>query len=81
MKANLYYNCLLKQVKQVFSCRSLHIHLFNIYLFISCYISKSLLYSFLNIKGANRLGGETTSGSETTRGETTRGETSWGRND
>ena len=32
-----------------------------------------LLYSFLNIIGANRLGGETTRGETTSGGETTRG--------
>ena len=45
-----------------------------------------LLYFFLNIIGANRLGeggettrGKTTSGGERTRGETTRGKRLWGK--
>ena len=46
-----------------------------------------LLNSFLNIIGANRLGGETTSGgkrlvgAKRLGGKRTGGETSWGRND
>ena len=39
-------------------------YIYIIYQFISCYISKSLLYSFLDIKGANPLGGETTKGAK-----------------
>ena len=46
MQADLYYNFLLKKV---FSCRGLLRSVVN-----------HLLYSFLNIIGANRLGGETT---------------------
>ena len=76
MQADPYYNRLLKSVKQYFSCRTLYTpYAYFVYLFISCVQDNPLLYSFLNIIGANRLGGETT------RGETTRGETSWGRND
>ena len=77
MKADLYYNFLLKKV---FSCRGLFRSVVN-----------HLLYSFLTIIGANRLRGEMTYGGETTRGVRPGGkrlgakrlgeEMVWGRND
>ena len=40
MQADLYYNRLLKPVKQFFSCRALYIYIYIyiVYLFISCFI-------------------------------------------
>ena len=57
MQKDLYYNCLLKHVKQVFSCRSLYIRCISVYKLlyklILCYI---LSYEYH--RGEYRLGGE-----------------------
>ena len=62
MQADLYNNRLLKSVKQFFSCRTLYIcivHCISVYML---FLINPLLYSFLNVIGANRLGGEITRG-------------------